>query len=65
MATRGEESRARQIILWRARTAALQVLAIRHPREFIDLKNEFLVKHGHEPITKGTIITAEERGETA
>lgn len=42
----------RKSILWKARNAALQTLAARHPEEFIELKNEFLRKWGHSPIAR-------------
>jgi hypothetical protein len=49
--TVGREAReARQRILWRARNRALSLLSQRHPEEFNQLKDEVLVKWGHDPI---------------
>jgi hypothetical protein len=50
MSALSEEQRARKNVLFRARNRAQSLLVQRHYAEFIDLKNDILVKWGHAPI---------------
>jgi hypothetical protein len=50
MGALSEEQKARKNVLFRARNRAQSLLIQRHYAEFVDLKNDILVKWGHEPI---------------
>jgi hypothetical protein len=40
----------RRRVLVRVRNRAYSILAQRHAEEYLDIKNDILVRHGHQPI---------------
>jgi hypothetical protein len=50
-----EEQKARKRALFTARNRAQSVLIQRHYEEFTALKDEFLVRSGHQPIEQSRV----------
>jgi len=55
----------RKKVLWKVRTHALQILSMRHPEEFAQIKAELLAKWGHQPIEPAVVRQSKYTAEVA